>query len=411
MKQLKELCRILVALVFIFSGFVKVIDPVGTTIKFVDYFNAFHLTFLTDLAFYFAILLNIAELMIGIGLFLKLRMNLTAWTLMIFMSFFTLLTLILAIFNPVSDCGCFGDALVLTNWETFYKNVIIIVLSVVVFVNRKNFKTMFPNDIQWIWVGLSFLIGLYITIHSYKHLPVLDFRPYKVGVNITEAMSVPEDAPLDKYETTLIYEKNGKEKEFKLSNYPANDSTWKFVRQESVLVEKGYEAPIHDFSFLDKSHYDYSSEILSDPGYTFVIVSKAINKINKNHIKKAKELNTFSIENNINLVWLTSSSFDAIDKFKQQHEIYSNFYNGDETTIKTIIRSNPGLLLLKEGTIIEKWHFNDVPEIEELNKNLLSYILSEKENLRGRQFVVILVFLFFAIVLSFKQFLKQRLNS
>jgi len=411
MKYLKEISRILVGIVFIFSGFVKAIDPLGSMYKFSDYFDAFHMAFLNDLALPFAIILNVAELMIGIALFLKLRIRLTAWVAVFFMGFFTLLTLVLAIFNPVSDCGCFGDAIKLSNWGTFYKNLILIGLVFHVFFKRKNFKTMFPIDVQWIWVGLSLGIGLFISVYSFQHLPVLDFRPYHVGVNIPNAMIIPDDAEPDQYETTLIYEKEGTQKEFSLENYPAEDTTWVFVDQNSKLVKKGYEAPIHDFMLFDSKGIDYSEDILNSQDYNFIFCAKNLAKVKSEDVKKLKALEDYSKRTGINYYWITSNSWDKTKNFKRIHGLSSTFYNMDQTTLKTIVRANPGVLLIKDGTIIGKWHVNDLPEFEKENIDLLSFVLSDMEKLKERQFITILLFLFLASILSFQRFLKGRLKA
>lgn len=410
MKIIKEICRILVGIIFIFSGFVKAIDPIGSMYKFADYFDAFHLSFLNNMALPFAILLNIAELTIGILLFVKIRIRFAAWALVFFMSFFTILTFILAVFNPVSDCGCFGDALIMTNWQTFFKNILIFAITIVVFWKRNEYKTVFPNDIQAILAVLTLFIGVYISFHALNHIPVLDFRPYKVGVNITEAMNIPEDAPFDEYETYLFYEKDGETKKFSMENYPAEDTSWTFVNQESVLIKKGYEPPIHDFSILNEYQEDYTDNILSYEGYTFIMVSKDITKLKEKYLEKVYNLYNFSVSNQMRFIWLTASNQEQISQFKKEHNLVSDFYNGDETTIKTIVRANPGVLLLKEGTIIGKWHINDAPVPEELKENLMSTVITNIMALKERQFVLILIFFFLATMLSFKQFIKVRLK-
>ena len=205
MKFLLNICRILIGLVFIFSGFVKGIDPLGSDYKFTDYFNAFGMSWMNFSALFFSFLLSMAEFIIGICLFLNIKTKLASWGALLFMAVFTPLTLILAIKNPVTDCGCFGDALVLTNWETFFKNIILLVMVLLVFFNRNRFKSIFNVLEQSVILTGSIIFMFCIEMYSYRHLPILDFRPYAVGANITEGMTIPEGAPHDEYSLSLIH--------------------------------------------------------------------------------------------------------------------------------------------------------------------------------------------------------------
>ena len=205
MKLLRLISRILVGIVFVFSGFVKAIDPLGSTYKFSDYFTAFGMGFLEPLAFPLAIFLSSAELIIGVTLLLSYRMKVMSWILLIFMSFFTVLTFILALTNPVTDCGCFGDALILTNWETFGKNVVIMAFTLIIFIYRKQYPEIRSAMVEWSVIVAFFLGSVFLSLYCYNNLPLLDFRPYSVGTNIPDAMTIPEDAPQAVYETRLYY--------------------------------------------------------------------------------------------------------------------------------------------------------------------------------------------------------------
>ncbi|MDR2040627.1 MAG: DoxX family protein, partial [Bacteroidales bacterium] len=209
MKNIAAISRILLGIVFVFSGFVKGIDPLGSTYKFIDYFTAFNLSFLSPLAFILAILMNAAEFLIGVSLILRLRMKVSAWAVFLFMCFFTVLTFILALTNPVSDCGCFGDALVLTNWETFFKNLVLMALALIVFLYRKKYEPVYRPVTEWICVVLIAGVIIGISVYCYRHLPLLDFRPYSVGANIPQGMTIPDGMPTDEFKTTLYYEKDG----------------------------------------------------------------------------------------------------------------------------------------------------------------------------------------------------------
>ena len=217
--------RTLLALTFLFSGFVKAVDPLGTVYKIEDYLKAFGgcFTDLLPLAGIAAVCLIGIEWLLGVCMLANIRTNITAWLSLVFYLFMTPLTCWIALTNPVSDCGCFGDALVLTNWQTFWKNVVLLALTITLLCCRKAIPQLWSwwMELCIVILGLSAVAG--IMGYSYTHLPPLDFRPYKVGNNIPELMEIPEGAPHDVYETTLIYEKDGIEQEFTLQNYPKGD--------------------------------------------------------------------------------------------------------------------------------------------------------------------------------------------
>ncbi|MCK4630792.1 MAG: DoxX family protein, partial [Bacteroidales bacterium] len=226
--------RIVIGAIFVFSGFIKGIDLQGSAIKFDDYFVAFGMDFLIPASLPLATFMVSTEFIIGISLLFGYRTYWGAWGVLIFMAAFTPLTLGLALFNPVSDCGCFGDAIVLTNWQTFWKNVVLMIMVLLIFYHRKKFKPAYPAITDWSILVVIFVLFTGFSLYSYRHLPMIDFRPYNAGTNIPEKMKIPADAPVDEYETILIYEKNGIRKEFNLENFPWQDSTWSFVEQKSI---------------------------------------------------------------------------------------------------------------------------------------------------------------------------------
>ena len=262
MATLRGISRLIVGLIFTFSGFVKCVDPLGTAIKFGDYFGAFELDFLLPLALPAAVLMCAVELSIGLMLIFNIKVPWAAWMSVIFMAAFTPITLILAIDNPVSDCGCFGDALILTNWQTFYKNIAIDVFVIILFINRNKYKELFSKPKRIMATFVVFIAVIGFEIFSLNRLPIIDFRPYKIGVNIPEGMTIPEGAQEPVYETTLIYQKDGVKKEFTVDNYPQGDD-WEWVSTDSKEIEKGYEPPIHDFS-INLEDGDYTDIILAD---------------------------------------------------------------------------------------------------------------------------------------------------
>lgn len=370
----KHIARILLGLTFIFSGFVKGIDPLGSMYKFTDYFNAFQMPWLINLAFGLGILLAAAEFFLGIAMLFNFFIRITSWFMLAFMIFFTGLTFILALTNPVTDCGCFGDALVITNWQTFYKNLVLIALAIYVFRERKNFASKNGPVLSIALTAMTMTFYFYLVSYSYNHLPIIDFSPYKVGVNIPEAMKIPEGAPKAIYENHLIYRnlKSGEEKQFTEANYPWQDTlNWRFVKMgEQKLVQKGYTPPIHDFRIETAQGEDVRDFFLYDEKGTFVVIASNLQKTNKKGMQEIAKLHAAAKQKGYNFIALTSSSPDSFDTFKAETGANFDFFNTDEITLKTIIRCNPGLLLLKKGTILGKYHYNDIPKPEDLEDQI-----------------------------------------
>ena len=361
------IARIIFGLVFLFSGFVKAVDPLGTAYKISDYLEAFSLTSLDFLAFPASLLLIATEFTIGFNILFNIHLKASTWAASLFMLVMTPVTLYLAISNPISDCGCFGDAIVMTNWQTFYKNVVLCIVIAIIALLQKQTRPWLSNFGASIVTLIPILISFGISIYCYNLLPIIDFRPYKIGNNIIEGMQIPEDAPLDKYETTFFYEKDGVEQAFTLDNYPAEDSTWTFVRQESKLIEQGFVPPIHDFSIITEDG-DITDLVLEDAGYTLLVISHKVEKASTKNIKCVKSTIANAKKAGAKVIWLTSSYTDDIDNFKSEYEINDTFGATDDITLKTIVRSNPGLVLIKDATVIEKWHHNSLPTKDELNQ-------------------------------------------
>jgi uncharacterized membrane protein YphA (DoxX/SURF4 family) len=371
MKILRNAARILLGITFVFSGFVKGVDPLGTTYKIIDYFTAFGTGWANSLAFSLSVLQALAEFGVGVALIVNYRMKISSWLALIFMAFFTPLTLWIAIENPVTDCGCFGDAIMLSNWETFYKNIILSILSIFVFVQRYNYRNRYNKSFQNGYFAAIMLVFIAIQFYSYNHLPVIDFRPYKVGNNIQEGMKIPENAPVDIYKTEFIYKnKNtGKEKKFNEENYPWQDTTnWEYVSSESILVEEGYHPPIHDFTIENSYGEDVKDFYLYDPNYTFMLISCNLEKAKTRKQKRIKEFAQKALDKGMNFICLTASTPEQIEVFKEEHNPPYEFFFCDEITLKTMIRSNPGLILTHEGTILDKWHWKDIPKFEKVEK-------------------------------------------
>ena len=397
MKIICTISRIFVGTIFVFSGFVKAVDPMGFAIKLGDYLDAFHLGFLHFSALPLAIVVSAAELMIGLNLLAALRMKLTSWALLLFMCFFTVLTFILALTNPVSDCGCFGDALVLTNWQTFGKNVILIIPAIILFIYRNQFITSLRPAKEWGIVSFNFLAGCIISIYCVIYEPLIDFRPYKTGTYIPEKMNIPPGALVDQYVTLLVYEKDGKKKEFTDKNFPWQDSTWKWVDTRQKLISKGYEPPIHNFSITTSTGTDITNEILTDTGYVFLFIIPDIDKASDKGLQKLNDLALRCRELEIKAMALTASTNSQVAAYKTRFQPAYEFCTTDETTLKTITRANPGILLLLRGTIIDKWSHRNTPLPNDLKRNLLSPAILHQQAIEVRLIVIGLIILVLAI--------------
>ncbi len=407
MRFLRILARIVPGLVFIFSGFVKGIDPMGSAIKFTEYFEVFHMPWLVNSALALSFLQSIAEILIGFCLVTGLRMVLTSWATLIFMGFFTILTFYSALFNPVSDCGCFGDALVLSNWQTFYKNIFLLLLAFIIFLVRHKYKPYSTAVKEWVIVIFAAFLAFSLFLYSYHHNPILDFRPYNIGTHIQSKMIIPQGVPSDEYKTTLYYKKDGVTKEFTLQNYPWRDTSWKWVNTKSELVKKGYSPPIHGFSITTEGGEELTNEILADTGYSFIFISYDISLMNPGLWVKIKDYYKFSKDNNHNFYFVTSSNTDYVRKTKSFYNLPFDFVYSDQTALKTITRSNPGLMLLKDGVIIQKWHYNDFPDTAYFKGNILSKIISKYNHDEELTKIGITVIIFLLIVICLLRFRKK----
>jgi hypothetical protein len=356
-----SICRTLLGITFIFSGFVKAVDPLGTVYKIEDYLMAFGgwFTDLMPLAGTAAVILIAMEWTLGVCMLFNVRTSITSWLSLAFYLVMTPLTLWIALTNPVSDCGCFGDAIVLTNWQTFWKNVVLLILVIVLL----GCKRFIPQLLSW-WGELVVLLIAFgasaaVMTYSYTHLPPMDFRPYKVGNHIPTLMEVPEGAPVDEYQITLIYEKDGVEQEFTLENYPKGDDSWTFVDQRSVLIKKGYEAPIHDFEILTMNFEDITYDIIESEQAITLITMYDLDKTNRTQAAKLMGIYNACMERGELCYFLTGSGEEQIYAFGEEigmdmETIESTFCTIDPVTLKTIVRANPGMFVVQNGTILEK---------------------------------------------------------
>lgn len=387
---LAAICRTLLGLVFIFSGAVKAIDPLGTVYKIEDYLKAFG-GFFTDLlpmAGVAAWTLIVLELLLGVCMLLNVRSRWTSWITLLFYMVMTPLTLYIALNNPVSDCGCFGDAIVLTNWQTFWKNLVLISLAILLVALRKSTHPLWRGWMELVIASTTIASALSFMAWTHHNLPIKDFRPYKIGNHIPTLMEFPEDAEHDQYDISFVYAKDGVEQTFTLDNYPKGDSTWTFVRQESKLIKKGYEPPIHDFEIINADGDDLTWDILESEVPITLVIMYDLAKADKSQMDKIEAMlqqlqmtatvepivvdttasdstlcDTTRIEeiptiaDAIPFYILTGSSTDQIIAFSLEYPSLADYIcTCDPVTLKTIVRANPGVIVLQNGTVIDKYN-------------------------------------------------------
>ena len=363
-------CRFLLGATFVFSGFAKAIDPIGTQYKLQDYLSAIGIGDLVpDIGTLLAsVALSTLEFCLGVFVLFAIRRHLVSKMIVAFMAVMTLITVWIALFNPVKDCGCFGDALHLTNVQTLLKNIVLLAASIVLAWQPLQMYRFLSRSTQWIAINYTILFVLLLSAHCLYHLPLIDFRPYHIGMNIKKGMEIPAGAQQPQFETTFILQKNGIKKEFTLDNYP--DSSWQFVDSKTVQTKEGYVPPIHDFSIQKPNGDDITDSVLTAKGYVFLLVSPHLEQADDTNFGDIDQLYEYCQEQKIPFYCLTASERKDIDHWADITGAEYPFCFTDETTLKTIIRSNPGLLLLKDGTIIRKWSHNDLPSSASLNAPL-----------------------------------------
>lgn len=361
MKLLVNVSRIIVGVLFIFSGFIKLNDPVGFSYKLQEYFSepVLDIPVLIPFALIIAILIVVFELVLGIMLLIGYARKFTSWCLLLMILFFTFLTFYSAYFNKVTDCGCFGDAIPLTPWESFYKDVILLILILILFFNQKYIQPIFNEKYhKWV-IFLSFMACFAFCYHVLMHLPVFDFRPYKIGNNIAEQMTVPdEDQPEVIY--AWKFRINGKERVIK------NNGAYPQVEGEFIGVETSQEGEfvlpaIHDFA-IESDEGDITDEILEEEKVLLLVLYN-LRSTETDGYKAIRSLSREAMEKNYRVIALTASGSPLQDKVKNKHDLDFEFYQVDETALKTIVRSNPGILVLERGTITQKKHWYDAADI------------------------------------------------
>lgn len=361
-----NVCRFVVAATFIFSGYVKAIDPTGTQYKIHDYLTAIGLEDVIPdyICLSASVVLAAIEMCLGIFLLFAIRRHLVSKLIVGFMAIMTTITVWIALANPVKDCGCFGDAVILTNWQTLGKNIILMLAAICICKAPSAMVRFISRSNQWIVINYTILYCIATSSYCLYSLPTFDFRPYHIGADIRKGMEIPQGAEQPKFETTFTLKKNGVTKEFTIDNYP--DSTWTFVDSKTVQLSEGYVPPIHDLSMEDPtSGNDLTDSILSDKNYTFLLISPHLENADDSNFGDINQIYDYCKKNKYQFYALTASNKKAIDHWTDITGAEYRYLFTDETTLKTVIRSNPGMVLLKDGKVIQKWSHNQLPQLDE----------------------------------------------
>ena len=395
-KVIVNAVRIITAALFIFSGFVKAVDPLGTQYKINDYLTALGADWLVSdmITLPASMVLSAFEFCLGVFLLFAVKRKLITRLIMAFMAVMTVVTLWIAVANPISDCGCFGDAVVIGNTETFIKNVILTAFAVILCRYDEDMLPFVRPSAQWVVTNYTVVFIFVVSGYSLYFLPQFDFRPYYVGADIKKGMEIPEGAEAPEFETTFIMEKEGVRKEFNLEDYP--DSTWTFVDNKTVMTKKGYEPPIHDFSItMSETGEDITDDILDDPDYVFLVVSPYLELADDSNFGEIDRIYEYAMENGYRFYGVTSSGEDAVERWRDITGAEYQFCNADAIMLKTMIRSNPGLVLLKNGVVIGKWSHNSLPMFDTSDESMVKVLADSSQQKSVAQKVIEMLLWFF----------------
>ncbi|WP_130735206.1 BT_3928 family protein [Flavobacterium sp. J27] len=360
-----QTARILVGILFIISGLIKLNDPLGFSYKLEEYFNAnvLNMEFLIPFALIIACFIVVFEVVLGVMLLIGFKTKFTVWSLLLMIVFFTFLTFYSWYFDKVKDCGCFGDALKLTPFESFIKDLILLFLVIILFFGQKFIKPLFGKSALNLTVLGAYSLCLFMAFYVLQHLPIKDFRAYKVGNNIQKGMEIPEGAPKSEYEMVFIYKINGVETEIPYADVMDNKvpEGAEFVDRKDKVIVEGYIPPIHDFT-IEKDGANYVESILEEPKVV-LLITYDLNKSKEKGMKKLEAFNQKATAKGYQVIGLTASDDALKEGFKKEFNLTFDYYFCDPTTLKTIVRANPGIVVLEKGTIVQKVHFNDIDNI------------------------------------------------
>ncbi|GAP72558.1 hypothetical protein SAMD00024442_35_28 [Candidatus Symbiothrix dinenymphae] len=364
-----ETCRVVLGITFTFSGFVKAVDPLGTAYKINEYLESWQLSYFDFVSLPVSVSLSVLECSLGIIVLLGIWRKLATWLMLIMMlCLMTPLSMYLLMENPIQDCGCFGDAWIITNLQTFIKNIILSICALFLWSYSKRMTPLIDLRRRTATAIGVVVVVFGFAIYNLLYLPVIDFRPYKIGNNIKEMLIIPPGAPDDEFETTLIYAKDGTIQKFSMENYPKEGSGWEFVDTEVTLLKKGYEAPVHDFTITTAQGEDITQEVLDYKGYTFLMVAHKVEKASVSYAAKLNEIADYAAKNGHHFLGLAASVPEQIASWSSLTHAAYQFCTMDDATLRTIVRSNPGLVLLHDATIVGKWSRNNLPSENKLNE-------------------------------------------
>lgn len=351
--------KFLVSFLFILSGLIKLNDSVGFSIKLDEYFSpfVFNLPFLSQFSLFIAFFIATLEVILGVFLIINYKLNATLKALFLMLCFFGFLTFYAAFYNKVTDCGCFGDAIKLTPWQSFYKDIVLLLLTLFLYLKKDFINKRYSSSLTNKVILLTTLLTLVITYYTINHLPIVDFRAYKKGVNIIRSMQIPPNESKAVYEYNWVFKKNGLTSTVTNNGrYPSDHG--EFISVKTKLLKPSYQPSIHDFNIALNDN-DITIEVLNMPEVILIISTSLSNSNTNAFLNLKKYLQTHPITTPI--IILTASPINSIDEFKRKfnYELFNTIYQTDSKTLKTIIRSNPGFLLLKHGTIHNKKHYND----------------------------------------------------
>ncbi|MES2140855.1 MAG: BT_3928 family protein [Bacteroidota bacterium] len=365
MKIITNIARILTGLLFIFSGFIKANDAVGFAYKLVEYFEVFGTHFFIPIALPLAIFICVFEIILGFTLLMGAKVRLTLWLLLLMIVFFTFLTFYSAYFQKVLSCGCFGDAIPLTPWQSFTKDLVLLVLIIILFIGKQFITPIFGQRFENALLVLVIAASTAFPIYTYNYLPVIDFRPYAIGKNIPEqTKGVPDEV---KFFYTLKDKKTAETTE--VDKWPENwDQNYDYISSRTEVTKKGIDPKIKDFTISNLEGSDYTQDIIENPNYNFLLICYDLDKTETDVFGKVNDFAALCKQDSVPFILLTASTKETIEKFKQETKTTVDFYNSDGTVLKTMIRSNPGLMLIKGGTVIDMWHYHSFPSFSDVKE-------------------------------------------
>lgn len=359
-----QFSRIFVGILFIISGLIKLNDPIGFAFKLEEYFSVpvLNLPFLEPFALAIAVFMVILEVVLGVMLLIGFKRKLTIWSLLLMIVFFTFLTFYSAYFNKVTDCGCFGDALKLTPWESFTKDIVLLFFILILYFNIKFINPVFKNKINTAIVVISLLLSIFMAYWVLNHLPLKDFRAYKIGTNIEEGMAFPPDAEPAVIKMIFVYKVNGENKEFtdkELSSIPTGAE---FVERRDDIISAGYLPPIHDFT-MEKDDFDHTPELLAEPKL-MIFLTYNLALADDAGLKQLEALKQEAVKKGYKVIGMTASPQEEILKITAKYNFTFDYYFADAITLKTIERANPSIVILEKGTVTQKVHYNDIDQLK-----------------------------------------------